>query len=183
MVQRIAYHRYATCTAPAERTEIALLFYRPLPPMGIISFLTNKNVYLTMYFAILIPILVLLAWVIFRKKSKSGLRPLDPSLKNLLENHIDYYQHLSPTEKKRFESQIAGFLDYVHIEGVGTEISDLDRTMIASAAIIPIFGLGEWEYRNLTNIILYPDTFDPEYRFEGNDRNIQGMVGSGFMNG
>jgi len=151
-----------------------------------------------MYFALVIsilaplawatPIVALLAWVIFRKKSKpdlspANLRPLNLSLKKLLDSRIDYYHRLTPIEKKRFESQIAGFLDYVRIEGVGTEISDLDRVMIASAAIIPIFGLGEWEYGNLTNVILYPDTFDHEYQFEGNNRNIQGMVGSGYMNG
>lgn len=141
-----------------------------------------------MYFVIIIPVLLLLAWITFRKKDKSGsapvkLRALDPAFIELLDSHIDYYSHLSPADKKRFESQIAGFLSYVRIEGVGTEISDIDRAMIASAAIIPIFGLGEWEYRNLTSVIVYPDTFDQEYQFEGNNRAILGMVGSGYMNG
>lgn len=142
-----------------------------------------------MYFAIIIPILALLAWIIFRKGNNKpnlatdNLQPLHPPLIILLDSHIDYYHKLSPAEKKRFESQIAGFLDYVRIEGVGTEISDLDKVMIASAAVIPIFGLGEWEYGNLTSVILYPDTFDHEYQFEGNNRSIQGMVGSGYMNG
>lgn len=142
-----------------------------------------------MYFAIIIPVLALLAWVIFRKKGNkpnlaaASLLPLNPSLIKLLDSHIDYYHNLFPAEKKRFESQTAGFLDYVRIEGVGTEISDLDRVMIASAAIIPIFGLGDWEYGNLTSVILYPDTFDHEYQFEGSDRSIQGMIGSGYMNG
>lgn len=141
-----------------------------------------------MYFVIVIPILIILAVIIFRKKSKPTLSPVDllslkPSLKNLLDSHIDFYHRLTPADKKRFESQVAGFLNYVRIEGVGTEISDLDRTMIASAAIIPIFGLGEWEYGNLTSVILYPDTFDHDYQFEGNGRKIQGMVGSGYMNG
>ena len=142
-----------------------------------------------MYFAIVIPIIALLAWIIFRKKSNqpnlaaANLQPLEPSLKKLLDSHIDYYHRLSSKEKKRFESHIAGFLAYVRIEGVGTEITDVDKIMIASAAIIPVFGLGDWEYSNLTSVILYPDTFDKEYQFEGNDRAIQGMVGSGYMNG
>jgi Mlc titration factor MtfA (ptsG expression regulator) len=55
--------------------------------------------------------------------------------------------------------------------------------MIASSAVIPIFGFKDWEYRNLTNVILYPDTFDGEFQFEGGSRNILGMVGSGYMNG
>jgi Mlc titration factor MtfA (ptsG expression regulator) len=32
-------------------------------------------------------------------------------------------------------------------------------------------------------VILYPDTFDSEFQFEGENRNILGMVGSGYMNG
>jgi Mlc titration factor MtfA (ptsG expression regulator) len=32
-------------------------------------------------------------------------------------------------------------------------------------------------------VILYPDTFDQEFQFEGENRNILGMVGSGYMNG
>ncbi|MDB5024179.1 MAG: hypothetical protein JWP78_1934 [Mucilaginibacter sp.] len=69
------------------------------------------------------------------------------------------------------------------IEGVGTAITDLDRILIASSAVIPIFGLPDWKYKNLTNVILYPDTFDKEFRFEGENRNILGMVGSGYLNG
>ena len=32
-------------------------------------------------------------------------------------------------------------------------------------------------------MILYPDTFDKEFQFEGENRNILGIVGSGYMNG
>jgi Mlc titration factor MtfA (ptsG expression regulator) len=48
---------------------------------------------------------------------------------------------------------------------------------IAASAVIPIFGFPEWRYQNLTNVILYPDTFDGEFQFEGGSRNILGMVG------
>ncbi len=74
-------------------------------------------------------------------------------------------------------------MQYVTIEGVGLEITDLDRVLVASSAVIPVFALGDWEYPNLTNVILYPDTFDKEYQFEGDKRNIMGMVGTGYMNG
>lgn len=139
-----------------------------------------------MYFVIVIPLIALIAWIIFRKKSNSapvGLQKLDKPLHLLFDVHIDYYHQLNNADRKRFESLVADFLQYVNIEGVGTEVTDLDRVMIASSAIIPIFGLGDWRYNNLTNVILYPDTFDQEYQFEGENRNIMGMVGSGYMNG
>jgi Mlc titration factor MtfA (ptsG expression regulator) len=139
------------------------------------------------YFAIIIPIIALLAFIIFRKRgsrSPVGFQKLDKPLRKLLDGRVDYYHRLSNAEKRRFESQVAVFLQTVNIEGVGSEITDVDRVLIASSAVIPVFGLGDWEYRDLlTNVILYPDTFDHEYQFEGNSRNIQGMVGTGYMNG
>lgn len=138
------------------------------------------------YFAIVIPIIALLAWIIFRKKSKPTAEPLqalDSKYLTLLDAHINYYHKLDAAAKKRFEAQIAQFFSYVRIEGVGTEITDTDRVLIAASAVIPIFGLGNWQYNNLTNVILYPDTFDNDYQFEGNNRSIMGMVGSGYMNG
>jgi Mlc titration factor MtfA (ptsG expression regulator) len=138
------------------------------------------------YFAIVIPILGLLAWFIFRKKSVTVAAPvqgLDNKYILLLEAHINFYHKLDASAKKRFEAHIAQFFSYVHMEGVGMEITDLDRVMVASSAIIPVFGLGDWQYNNLTNVILYPDTFDNDYQFEGENRSIMGMVGSGYMNG
>lgn len=140
-----------------------------------------------MYFVIIIPILALLAWFIFRTK-EHNTQPIAPqktdsTLKLLLDTHVDYYHRLNTVDKQRFEQKVANFLSDVRIEGVGTDITDLDKVLIASSAVIPIFGLGDWEYRNLTNVILYPDTFDETYQFEGDSRTIQGMVGAGYMNG
>jgi Mlc titration factor MtfA (ptsG expression regulator) len=142
--------------------------------------------YITMYFLITIPVLALLAWVIFRKRGNTEAIPrlkLDRANQQLLDKHIDFYHKLDRRKRKHFESMVADFLQYVNIEGVGVEITDADKIMVASSAIIPIFGLGNWRYDNLTNVILYPDTFDSEYQFEGGSRNIMGMVGTGYMNG
>jgi len=139
-----------------------------------------------MYFVLVIPVIAIIAWIIFHKRNKANpsvLQKLDKPLLSILDCHVNYYHKLGKGEKKRFESQVSVFLKNVNIEGVGTEITDVDRILVASSAVIPVFGLGDWEYSNLTNVILYPDTFDHEYQFEGGGRNIQGMVGTGYMNG
>ncbi|RBL89637.1 peptidase [Chitinophaga flava] len=105
------------------------------------------------------------------------------SYRELLQSHVRYYQQLNATDKLRFEQQLQRFLKRTHIEGVGTPVEPLDRVLVAASAIIPIFGFKNWEYFNLTNVILYPDTFDSSYQYEGNNRNILGMVGSGPLNG
>jgi MtfA peptidase len=140
----------------------------------------------------IVTVLILLAFgfaayrILSVKTSKiNTTTTLELPLKQLLEQHVSYYQDLLNSEKPRFESMIAGFLSSVRIEGVGLEVTDLDRVLVASSAIIPIFGYKEWRYTNLTNVILYPNTFNNDFQFEGEQegRNIMGMVGSGYMNG
>lgn len=133
---------------------------------------------------IVIPIAVVLFlfWYFYRpRKSAPGAVPSNTA--SMLEAHVRYYRQLTEAEKQRFESEVESFLGRVTIEGVGTPVEDLDKVLIAASAVIPIFSFPGWKYRNLTNIILYPDTFDEHYQFEGDRRNILGMVGSGHMNG
>jgi Mlc titration factor MtfA (ptsG expression regulator) len=140
---------------------------------------------MTLYIVIIILGIILVAWLLLRKKdnAKPANEDLNKVYSLLLNEHVDYYGKLTLPEKKRFEKLINEFLKDTTIEGVGTEITDLDRVFIASSAVIPIFGFGDWKYENLTNVILYPDTFDKDFQFEGENRNILGMVGSGYMNG
>ncbi|SDG32780.1 zinc-dependent peptidase [Mucilaginibacter sp. P25] len=137
----------------------------------------------------MVPILILIvvALVVFvflnKKKVVNETPAATLNYKALLELHIPYYQHLDADRKLLFERKVARLLADINIEGVGTTVSDADKVMIAASAVIPIFGFNDWKYRNLTNVILYPDTFDSEFQFEGENRSILGMVGSGYMNG
>src|SRR6185312_9486825 len=71
---------------------------------------------------------------------------------------------------------------YVRITGVDTNVEDIDRLLVASSAIIPIFGFPEWKYYNLREVLLYPETFDKEeFLSTNNRRNTLGMVGNGPM--
>jgi Mlc titration factor MtfA (ptsG expression regulator) len=146
---------------------------------------------MTTFIIIAAVIVLLLAWFgykLFVKKSVEPVPqvPLTTGYKELLAQHISYYQKLDNTEQLKFEEMIAGFIENVRIEGVGLEVTELDKVLVAASAVIPIFGYQEWKYTNLTNVILYPDAFNNDFQFEGEDdgsRNMLGMVGSGYMNG
>ncbi|WP_183559075.1 zinc-dependent peptidase [Mucilaginibacter sp. SP1R1] len=116
-------------------------------------------------------------------KTKQDIAISDTVYKPLLAQHIPFYQNLDRQSRLLFEQKVVAFLAGITIEGIGTIVEDADRVMIASSAVIPIFGFKDWRYGNLTNVILYPDTFDGEFQFEGENRNILGMVGTGYMNG
>jgi len=133
-------------------------------------------------FAYLIPIFLLTLYFILRKK-KPAIEPLTDTDKKILDDYVGFYHNLDSTEKIRFEQKIAEFFSTVKIEAVELEMTTLDELLIASSAVIPIFGFEDWQYRNLTSVLLYPDTFNKDFQFEGGERNIMGMVGSGYMNG
>ncbi|MGX5819204.1 M90 family metallopeptidase [Chitinophaga lutea] len=135
-----------------------------------------------MYLYALIPVAVVifLFWWFWRKPSA---RRAQSDLGPILSEHVKYYRLLPPDEQRRFAGEVAAFMQHVTVEGVGTEVEQLDRVLIAASAVIPIFAFPGWKYNNLTNVILYPDTFDEKYQYEGSRRNILGMVGSGPLNG
>ncbi|EDM37514.1 Phenylalanyl-tRNA synthetase, alpha subunit [Pedobacter sp. BAL39] len=134
-------------------------------------------------FFILIPIFLLVLYFIFRKDNSHNYVNLSEFDRKLLFDHVHYYQELTDEGKLRFEQKVVAFLSDVRLEGVGTEITVLDKLLVASSAIIPVFGFPDWKYRNLSTVVLYPDTFNKDFQFEGGDRSILGMVGTGFMNG
>lgn len=133
------------------------------------------------YLVILI-VFVIALYFIFRKK-KLKVVSLTNDDKKLLLDHVNFYQNLKANQKQLFEEKVANFLTTTIIAGVDVEITQLDRLLVASSAIIPVFGFDNWKYTNLINILLYPDTFNKDFQFEGADRNIMGMVGSGYLNG
>jgi Mlc titration factor MtfA (ptsG expression regulator) len=132
---------------------------------------------------VLIPILVIVVYFILRGNTSKNIVKLTTEERDLLLKHVHFYQQLNDEDKLKFEDKIAAFLDYVRIEGVGITVEPLDRILVASSAIIPVFGFEDWKYKNLTSVLLYPDTFNKDFQFEGGERSILGMVGEGYMNG
>lgn len=134
---------------------------------------------------ILLPIFIIVVYVIVRSR-KPKIAPsaeLTEAERTLLMSHVRYYQQLDAVDKQKFEHRVLAFLSYIRIEGIGTELQSLDRLLIASSAIIPVFGFEDWKYKNLSTVLLYPDTFNKDFQFEGGERRILGMVGEGYMNG
>ncbi len=125
--------------------------------------------------------LVLTGWWLFIRKKKSINRDFPLNWRQILEEKVLFYNHLSASEKNRFEQAVLQFLEDVAITGVEITVDDADRLLVASSAVIPLFGFLGWQYRNLNEVLLYKGLFNEEYATEGSDRNTLGMVGSGAM--
>ena len=97
----------------------------------------------------------------------------------LLQQHVHFYQNLDEKEKRRFEKKVRNFLRSVRITGVRTPVEDLARMLVASSAVIPLFGFPTWGYNYLHEVLLYPGAFDREFSTKSPKETITGMVGNG----
>lgn len=100
-----------------------------------------------------------------------------------LEQKVPFYQKLSASKKKQFEHDVQVFLKNVSIIGVETEIDLTDKLLVASGAIIPVLEFPGWEYKNLDEVLIYPDLFNQNFDTQGKDRFVSGMVGTGVLSG
>ncbi|MBC7628022.1 zinc-dependent peptidase [Ferruginibacter sp.] len=135
----------------------------------------------TVSLIIFVLILFFAAIKLFKKKT---IVPVDapPGLKKILTEQVPFYQQLLPPQQIQFQQRMLRFLAQIKITGVKTIVEDIDRIYIAASAIIPVFNFKGWEYFNLHEVLLYPDSFDDEYKQQGAGRTILGMVGNGAMN-
>jgi len=121
-----------------------------------------------------------------RTKWRSWKKPNEKFLtdwRKILITKVSYYNNLNTEEKTRFEYKIQEFLQNVRITGISTDVDDTDRLLVAASAIIPIFAFTDWQYVNLSEVLLYPNQFDQDFQTEGGERRILGMVGTSYMNG
>jgi Mlc titration factor MtfA (ptsG expression regulator) len=124
--------------------------------------------------------LVVLFFVFYKTPKKKVILP--DNYQELLHRHVPFYRRLNTENKLRFEEKIKEFLGYIRIEGINTNVTSLDKLLVASSAVIPVFGFTKWKYYNLTNVLLYPDSFNrEEFLAHGYEKNTLGMVGTGAM--
>ena len=125
--------------------------------------------------------LILLLYAIFanNKKKTTNEFSFPENYRLILKEYVDFYNELDEAGKMQFESRLQRFLATTRITGVNTDVEDVDRVLVAASAIIPIYGFADWEYINLKDVLLYPDSFNEKFNQEGDDRTTLGIVGEG----
>lgn len=140
-----------------------------------------------MFPVIVILTIILLIALIVEQSNKKKNKPVQPALtvsEKDLEDNIAFYRKLGQEDKTRFRQEVQDFLGYVTITGVKTTVTDTDKLLVAASAVIPVFAFPGSKYPNLKEVLVYADTFNMNFQSEGNnDRDIAGMVGTGYMEG
>ncbi len=126
-----------------------------------------------------------LIYYLFREEPMGPLPEFRTAWRRILRKEVTFYKALSRSDKKRFQDRMRHFFQRVTITGIDTEVTELDRVLVAASGIIPTFGFEDWnQYPKLREVLLYPNTFNKEtFATEGGGRTIAGMVGGGYLNG
>lgn len=128
---------------------------------------------------VLVLIIIIILFVFKPRRTEGFVLP--ENYKDLLNDYVSFYANLNEDEKQKFENRLQKFLSAIKITGANADVEDLDRILIGSAAVIPVFYIPDWEYINLREVLVYPGNFNSDYDQQGKERMISGMVGTGGM--
>ena len=136
-----------------------------------------------MFIVAAILVLANIIWYLRNRRQQKNLAEtaLPPNATQLLAENVRFYNKLSDKGKALFEARVKDFLVHTSIRGVEVEVDDLDRILVASGAIMLIFAFPDWKYNNISEVLLYNDTFNRDFSTEDPQRNVLGMVGDGAM--
>jgi Mlc titration factor MtfA (ptsG expression regulator) len=125
-------------------------------------------------------LIVIIVMFVFQPKRREGY-VLPDHYRDLLLDYVSFYARLDEEGQQYFEKRLEKFLGAVKIVGANADVEDLDRALIAAAAIIPVYHIRDWEYIHLREVLVYPGNFNFDYEQQGYERSISGMVGTGAL--
>ena len=114
----------------------------------------------------------------FRKafrRSRLRREPFPGEWRRFLEKEVPYYRALEGRKRERFERDVRYFLAERRFEGVGVELTDGIRLLIAAGAAAILNGRPAWELPSNRTFLVYPETFDERFRFR-RDGPLMGEV-------
>lgn len=95
--------------------------------------------------------------------------PLSARHRNFLLESYDHYERMDAVWRMRFENDVRLFLAETRITGIGVEATEELRLLVAASAVSLSVGWPEYEWDQLTEVLLYADDFDRDYAFAGDD--------------
>ena len=118
-----------------------------------------------------------------RRRREILSRPFPPEWEAVLQREVLFYRALEPAEQLRFRRELQVFLGEKRITGIKTQVDETTRVLAAASAVIPILGFPEWEWDQISEILIYPSRFSGDFAFgDGESHHTLGMVGTGAMN-
>ncbi len=96
--------------------------------------------------------------------------PFPQEWREMLLRRYDHFERLPHDWRARFEDDLRIFLSEKSVSGVGLEVDEELRLLVAASAVTLSLGWPDYEWEQLAEVLLYPDDFDRDYAFGGNER-------------
>ncbi len=112
----------------------------------------------------------------YRKRKRILYGNFPMHWESILEEYVPYFRNLDKEDKEYFLRKVQIFLEEVMITGVKIEIDDLTRLLVASAAIIPVFRIPDWDYPFLTDVFVCQDNLSEDLELLKCQDDVMGLV-------
>ena len=96
--------------------------------------------------------------------------PFPDAWREVLAARYDHYDRLPHDWRRRFEDDVRILLAETRITGIEVEVTDELRLLVAASAATLSLGWPDYEWRQLKEVLLYPEDFDRDYTFGGQDQ-------------
>jgi MtfA peptidase len=123
------------------------------------------------------------AWLVFGmrryiRRWRLGSEP-PATIRAALEEHVRFYQRITPTQQARFRREVHWFLAEQNIVGVRTELTQEVLALVAASAVVLTFGRPHHEWSDTRDILIYPTAFaSGSYEMGGKNAHVAGQVGA-----
>jgi Mlc titration factor MtfA (ptsG expression regulator) len=110
-------------------------------------------------------------WLRGRSERRSRLLalPFPERWRRTLEERYDHYDRLPAALRPQFEDDLRLFLAEKRITGVGVDVTEELRVLVAASAVTLSVAWPEYEWDQLAEVLLYPQDFDRDYSFDNEE--------------
>ncbi len=115
-----------------------------------------------------------------RRRDRIRAQPFPVEWSVILDREVVFYRALGPDDQARFRRDLQLFLGEKQVTGIGFPLDETTRLLAGVSAVIPVFGFPEWEWHQISEVLVYPDRFNEHFEVDDGHRTL-GMVGTGAM--
>jgi hypothetical protein len=109
------------------------------------------------------------SWRAFQRRARRRrailAEPFPARWREFLLRAYDHFERLDDARRRRFEDDVRIFLAETRITGVGVDVDDELRLLVAASAVTLSVEWPDYEWDQLGEVLLYPDDFDRDYDF------------------
>jgi MtfA peptidase len=99
--------------------------------------------------------------------------PFPQPWRDFLQTRSGHYRRLPADYRAQFDQQVQIFVAETRITGIETQISNEVTLLVAASAVMLTVGWSGYTWDQVTEVLVYPEDFDRDYRLGGTDLSGQ----------